>query len=58
MEPVLSETFTDDGSEFDLDVRLHGVARHGSAELGEKPPDQQTMSCAGSCYQGGYTCIE
>jgi hypothetical protein len=45
-------------SQFDLDVRLEAVARQVSPERGEKPPDQQTMSCAGSCYPGGYTCIE
>jgi hypothetical protein len=45
-------------TEFDLDVRLEAVARQFSAQAAEKPPDQQTMSCAGSCYPGGYTCIE
>jgi hypothetical protein len=54
--PLLDTPLVD--PEFDLDVRLQGVARHGSGELGEKPPDEQTMSCAGSCYQGGYTCLE
>ena len=55
MVPPLPDTPPID-TEFDLDVRLQGLARQAPAELGEKPPDQQTMSCAGSCYQGGYTC--
>ena len=55
MVPALPETAPAD-TEFDLDVRLQALARLASAEPGQKPPDQQTMSCAGSCYPGGYTC--
>jgi len=57
MVPALPDTPPAD-SDFDLDVRLEAVARQVPPEPGEKPPDQQTMSCAGSCYPGGYTCIE
>jgi hypothetical protein len=36
MEPVMPETLTDDDTEFDLDVKVLGVARVW-AKPGEKP---------------------
>jgi hypothetical protein len=48
MEPVMPETLTDDDTEFDLDVKVLGVARVW-AKPGEKPhPSPHTPSSAAS----------
>jgi hypothetical protein len=47
MVPPLPDTPRDDtefDGEFDLDVRLHAVARHISDERGEKPGPQGTIT--------------
>jgi hypothetical protein len=51
MEPVLPETLTDDDTEFDLDVRVQGVARDVSVASAETP-NTPGKDCVGS----NYTC--
>jgi hypothetical protein len=47
MEPILPDSPVE-GSEFDLDIRLHAVARHVSDERGEKLP-HSAATCGASC---------
>jgi hypothetical protein len=57
MEPVLPETLTDDDTEFDLDVRVHAVARELGAERGEKPGPITPPSFDCSVTACGNTCV-